>query len=134
MKKEIGVGVGVMMLAAITFMFTEHTTVTVVLLVILASSLAVLTYYYMRRARWQHYPAGRVFLYLIWSFDSLIIFLLFSRLVDSREVRITVYNVLIAGLIAAIWLITGTFWKAQRRARLERLRKAALNEKEENQP
>ncbi|QGZ17129.1 membrane protein [Arthrobacter phage DrYang] len=135
MKREIATGVGVMLLASLTFLTTEHASVTVALLVILASSFAVLTVYYMHRARWRQYPSGRTFLYLLWAFDALVGFLLISRLVEPRELRLTIYNVLIAGLVAAVWLITATFWKAQKEARAERLRKrAALKEKEENQP
>ncbi|QFG14832.1 membrane protein [Arthrobacter phage Lymara] len=134
MKKEIGIGLGVMLLAATAFLWSEHSSFTVVLLVILVGSLAVLTIYYMRRSHWRRYPSGRVFMYLIWAFDALIVYWLFSRLIESRDLRIGIFNVLIAGLVAAIWLITGTFWKSQRRARAERLRNAAINKKEETQP
>ncbi|ALF01236.1 hypothetical protein FDH47_gp25 [Arthrobacter phage Brent] len=131
MKKEIAIGLGVMLLAASTFALSAHQSVTVVLLIVLVSSLTVLTVYYMRRARWKQYTSGRVFLYQLWAFDALIVYWLFSRLITDRDIRIFVFNVLIAGLIAAFWLITGTFWKAQKHARTERLRRAETTEKKE---
>ncbi|ASX98700.1 membrane protein [Arthrobacter phage Colucci] len=134
MKREISIGLGVMLLTASTFLLSVHQSVTVVLLILLVSSLVVLTAYYMRRARWRQYPSGRVFLYLLLSFDALVIYWLFSRLIQERDLRIFVFNILIAGLIASIWMITATFWKAQRHARAERLRRLDNNKKEENQP
>ncbi|ALY09355.1 holin [Arthrobacter phage Jawnski] len=131
MKKEIAIGLGVMLLAASTFALSAHQSVTVVLLIVLLSSLAVLTIYYMRRARWKQYPAGRVFLYQLWAFDALILYWLFSRMIVDRELRIFFFNVLIAGLVATYWLITGTFYKSQRHARAERLRRAETTKEKE---
>ncbi|QJD53357.1 holin [Arthrobacter phage StevieBAY] len=132
MKLAAGIaGIAAAMLAIIVVGSIYGLTSTVVLLVILWASFVSLTVYYAIVSRWRQYLAGRVFMYLLWAFDALTTFLLFSRLVDSRDVRLNVYNVLIAGLIGTVWLIIGAISKSQKHARVERLRRAQHQKEEE---
>ncbi|AMM44489.1 holin [Arthrobacter phage BarretLemon] len=132
MKLAAGIaGIAAAMLAIIVVGSIYGLTSTVVLLVILWASFVSLTVYYAIVSRWRQYLAGRVFMYLLWAFDALATFLLFSRLVDSRDVRLNVYNVLIAGLIGTVWLIIGAISKSQKHARVERLRRAQHQKEEE---
>lgn len=93
------------------------------LLVALLASLLILTFYYGCSSRWREYDAGRVFMYLLLSVDSLIIYSLFGRATANQaEFRLTVFAVLLFGLIAAVWRIIYTIAKARRTHREMRAR------------
>ncbi|ALY10484.1 holin [Arthrobacter phage Grekaycon] len=98
----------------------SHVNTTIGLLGLLWLSMLGLLIYYGLFLRWRKSPAGKSFFYLLSSMFVLVSFLLISRIIDDLDLRRSIYNVLIVGLIGAFWVIIGVISHARAKYRKSR--------------